>query len=60
MQSGHVGQFAIVSEDAISKGIRRIVAVSGTEADKVRGYRGMGWGLCTVASRSKYDRKGHP
>lgn len=55
-----MGQFAIVSEDAISKGIRRIVAVSGTEADKVRGYRGMGWGLCTVASRSKYDRKGHP
>lgn len=34
LRAGHVGKFVIVSEDAISKGIRRIIAVSGSEAAK--------------------------
>lgn len=33
--SGHAAQFVIVSEEAIAKGIRRIVAVTGAEAQKV-------------------------
>uniref|UniRef100_A0A915IAM8 Alanine--tRNA ligase n=1 Tax=Romanomermis culicivorax TaxID=13658 RepID=A0A915IAM8_ROMCU len=33
-RAGHVGKFYITSEDAIAKGIRRIVAVTGPEADK--------------------------
>eukprot|EP00731_Ephydatia_muelleri_P026421 Em0018g521a len=33
-QSGHIVSFAIVSEEAISKGIRRIVALTGHEALK--------------------------
>uniref|UniRef100_S4RAB6 Alanine--tRNA ligase n=1 Tax=Petromyzon marinus TaxID=7757 RepID=S4RAB6_PETMA len=33
--SGHAGSFVIVTEEAIAKGIRRIVAVTGTEATKV-------------------------
>lgn len=33
--SVHVGPFVIVSEEAIAKGIRRIVAVTGAEAQKV-------------------------
>uniref|UniRef100_A0A8C9G8L5 Alanine--tRNA ligase n=1 Tax=Pavo cristatus TaxID=9049 RepID=A0A8C9G8L5_PAVCR len=37
--SGHAGPFVIVSEEAIAKGIRRIVAVTGAEARKVRGGR---------------------
>ncbi|XP_069595623.1 alanine--tRNA ligase, cytoplasmic [Ranitomeya imitator] len=32
--SGHAGQFVIVTEEAIAKGIRRIVAVTGAEAQK--------------------------
>ncbi|KAM9301837.1 alanine--tRNA ligase, cytoplasmic [Gastrophryne carolinensis] len=32
--SGHAGSFVIVSEEAIAKGIRRIVAVTGHEAQK--------------------------
>ncbi|XP_040216957.1 alanine--tRNA ligase, cytoplasmic-like [Rana temporaria] len=32
--SGHVGTFVIVTEEAIAKGIRRIVAVTGAEAQK--------------------------
>lgn len=35
--SGHAGPFVIVSEEAIAKGIRRIVAVTGAEARKVKG-----------------------
>lgn len=34
--SGHAAPFVIVSEEAIAKGIRRIVAVTGAEAQKVR------------------------
>ena len=34
--AGDIGNFVIVSEEAIAKGIRRIVAVSGQEANKVR------------------------
>lgn len=37
--SSHAGPFVIVSEEAIAKGIRRIVAVTGAEARKVRGGR---------------------
>uniref|UniRef100_A0AAY4DGK9 Alanine--tRNA ligase n=1 Tax=Denticeps clupeoides TaxID=299321 RepID=A0AAY4DGK9_9TELE len=35
--SSHAAPFVIVSEEAIAKGIRRIVAVTGAEAQKVRG-----------------------
>uniref|UniRef100_A0AAQ4NX73 Alanine--tRNA ligase n=1 Tax=Gasterosteus aculeatus aculeatus TaxID=481459 RepID=A0AAQ4NX73_GASAC len=35
--SSHAAPFVIVSEEAIAKGIRRIVAVTGTEAQKVNG-----------------------
>ena len=34
--SGHIQSFAIVTEEAIAKGIRRIVALTGMEAVKVR------------------------
>ena len=34
-RTGHMKDFVIVSEEAISKGIRRIVAVTGHEAEKV-------------------------
>lgn len=33
-QSGHIGDFVISSEEAIAKGIRRIVALTGPEATK--------------------------
>ena len=40
-RGGHIQSFAIVSEEAIAKGIRRIVAVTGREAEKVwEGGRG--------------------
>jgi len=32
--TGHIGDFVIASEDAIAKGIRRIVALTGPEATK--------------------------
>ena len=32
--SGHIGDFIIASEEAIAKGIRRIVALTGPEARK--------------------------
>lgn len=47
--SSHAGPFVIVSEEAIAKGIRRIVAVTGAEARKVRllawvlGWRFLEW-----------------
>jgi len=34
MRTGHMKEFVIVSEEAISKGIRRIVAITGYEAEK--------------------------
>lgn len=34
-RGGHIQCFAIVSEEAIAKGIRRIVALTGGEAEKV-------------------------
>ncbi|CAG2248862.1 AARS [Mytilus edulis] len=33
-RAGHIGKLVIVSEEAISKGIRRIIAVTGTESQK--------------------------
>lgn len=39
--SSHAGAFVIVSEEAIAKGIRRIVAVTGAEAQKVSGQAGL-------------------
>lgn len=33
--SKHIGSFAIVTEEAIAKGIRRIVALTGDDAEKV-------------------------
>jgi alanyl-tRNA synthetase len=36
-RAGHVGRFVIASEEAIAKGIRRIVALTGPEALKVNG-----------------------
>ncbi len=33
-QSDHMGKFVIVTEEAIAKGIRRIVGVTGHEANK--------------------------
>ncbi|XP_013389030.1 alanine--tRNA ligase, cytoplasmic [Lingula anatina] len=33
-RSGHLGDFVVVSEEAIAKGIRRIVAITGHEAEK--------------------------
>ena len=35
MNTSDINDFAIVSEEAISKGIRRIVAVTGADAAKV-------------------------
>ncbi|XP_071785467.1 alanine--tRNA ligase, cytoplasmic-like [Asterias amurensis] len=32
--SGHIGSFVITTEEAIAKGIRRIVAITGEDADK--------------------------
>lgn len=32
--SGHIGNFVVSSEEAIAKGIRRVVALTGPEADK--------------------------
>lgn len=37
-RGGHIQSFAIVSEEAIAKGIRRIVALTGREAEKVKGH----------------------
>lgn len=34
-RAGHIGGFVIASEEAIAKGIRRIVALTGPEASKV-------------------------
>uniref|UniRef100_A0A6M2DGU8 Alanine--tRNA ligase n=1 Tax=Xenopsylla cheopis TaxID=163159 RepID=A0A6M2DGU8_XENCH len=34
LQTGHIGDFVIASEEAIAKGIRRIVALTGPEATK--------------------------
>lgn len=34
-RSGHIGDFVIASEEAIAKGIRRIIALTGPEATKV-------------------------
>lgn len=35
LRSGHIGDFVISVEEAIAKGIRRIVALTGPEATKV-------------------------
>lgn len=33
-RSGHIGDFVIASEDAIAKGVRRIIAITGPEASR--------------------------
>ena len=33
-RAGHIGNFIVASEEAIAKGIRRIIALTGPEADK--------------------------
>lgn len=38
-RSGRIGDFVISSEEAIAKGIRRIVAITGPEASKVMALR---------------------
>lgn len=32
---GHIGKFVIISEEAIAKGVRRIVALTGPEGERV-------------------------
>lgn len=34
IKTGHIGEFVITSEEAIAKGIRRIIAISGPDAQK--------------------------
>ena len=41
-RSGDIGDFVLVSEEAIAKGTRRIVAVTGAEASKVASFRAIG------------------
>lgn len=36
LRTGHIGNFVISSEEAIAKGIRRIIALTGPEAAKVQ------------------------
>ena len=50
LNSGHIETFALVTEEAISKGIRRIVALTGPEGAKVcsRGDGRGGMGAGTV------------
>jgi len=38
-RAGHIKGFVIASEEAIAKGIRRIVALTGPEASKVTGKK---------------------
>ena len=44
-RSGHIMSFALVTEEAIAKGIRRIVALTGPEAMKVCVLQNMCWGF---------------
>ncbi len=52
-RSGHIGNFVIVTEEAIAKGIRRIVAVTGSEANKVETSRS----LVSTKMKQKFDLK---
>ncbi|CAL1544361.1 unnamed protein product [Lymnaea stagnalis] len=40
-RSGHIGEFVIVTEEAISKGVRRIIALTGSEAHKAVHKQGL-------------------
>ncbi|XP_054631472.1 alanine--tRNA ligase, cytoplasmic [Dunckerocampus dactyliophorus] len=52
--SGHAAPFVIVSEEAIAKGIRRIVAVTGSEAQKAqRKADALHQGLTALADKVK-------
>uniref|UniRef100_F6QJF8 Alanine--tRNA ligase n=1 Tax=Bos taurus TaxID=9913 RepID=F6QJF8_BOVIN len=52
--SSHAGAFVIVSEEAIAKGIRRIVAVTGAEAQKaLRKAESLKKSLCVVEAKVK-------
>lgn len=52
--SSHAGVFVIVSEEAIAKGIRRIVAVTGAEAQKaLRKAESLKKSLCVMEAKVK-------
>ncbi|XP_053558170.1 alanine--tRNA ligase, cytoplasmic [Bombina bombina] len=52
--SGHAGPFVIVSEEAIAKGIRRIVAVTGAEAQKaIRKHEALKLSLSVLEDKVK-------
>ncbi|XP_032467798.1 alanine--tRNA ligase, cytoplasmic isoform X5 [Phocoena sinus] len=52
--SSHAGAFVIVSEEAIAKGIRRIVAVTGAEAQKaLRKAESLKKSLCVAEAKVK-------
>ena len=45
-RTGDIGEFVVVSEEAIAKGTRRIVAVSGHEANKANHKAEVGSNWC--------------
>ncbi|KAL0125102.1 hypothetical protein PUN28_004327 [Cardiocondyla obscurior] len=58
--TGHIGDFVITNEDAIAKGIRRIVALTGREATKaLRTARLLDQQLCELQSTIEADKSGN-
>ncbi|XP_011689776.1 PREDICTED: alanine--tRNA ligase, cytoplasmic isoform X2 [Wasmannia auropunctata] len=57
--TGHIGDFIIASEDAIAKGIRRIVALTGPEATKaIRTMRMLQERLAQIKATIEADKSG--